>query len=231
MPQVKGSNLVSSSSGCVFRCRSIGWGQRIFERAGVGRGSTSALGAAEPGYGIVRGDRRSLIAGRDAGGRGVDQFNLPAARVRNGVDNARPHAGVAPADEAGVASARWSVPFGNGCPRPSRTQAPEDAVQYTPIVDAPDAARLGQQRFDRTPLEIVQFGRSQAKAPAGRSHAKLQYAKNTHSDHGHRESDDAYACRFAGFPPAARPRGGTYRGIQPRMVYNRRRNGLENLAT
>jgi len=85
----------------------------------------------------------------DANTGGVDHDDIAVVSLENRFEKSIPDTGLPPADEAIVAGRRWAIAFWNFRPGGTHSEAPEDAVQHTTIIDARNATRLiRQQRRD-----------------------------------------------------------------------------------
>ena len=91
-------------------------------------------------------------------GSAVDHLDVALARRRNGVHQHVPHPGLSPSREAIVAGGARTISLRQVAPWCARSQHPEDAVQYTTVINPRHASRLvRQERLDRTPLEVGQI--------------------------------------------------------------------------
>ena len=90
--------------------------------------------------------------------RAVDHLHLAVVGLHDGVHQAVPDAGFAPAIEAVVDRRVGPVPFGKITPRRARAQHIEHAIDDLPIVLRLGTTPVhGQQRFDNAPLEVRQI--------------------------------------------------------------------------
>lgn len=106
---------------------------------------------------------RGLLVG--ANGGAVDHLDVAVMGGADGVHQSVPNARLSPSHEAVVAGGTRAVALGQVAPRRPGAQHPEDAVQYTTIIDARHASGLvGQQRLDHAPLEVGQIISAHADA-------------------------------------------------------------------
>lgn len=90
--------------------------------------------------------------------RAVDHLHLAVVRLDDGLHQAVPDAGLAPAIEAVVGRGVGPVSTRQVAPRRAGTQHPEDAIEHASVV-----LRLGpspvhrQKRLDDTPLEVCEI--------------------------------------------------------------------------
>ena len=98
-------------------------------------------------------------------GGAVDHLDIALVRGGNSVHQPAPRASFSPSHEAIVAGGARAISLRQVAPRCARSQHPEDAVQYTAVVDTWHASRLaGQERLDHTPLEVGQIVSTHADA-------------------------------------------------------------------
>ena len=87
--------------------------------------------------------------------RAVDHLHLSVVRLDDGVHQAVPDAGLAPAVEAVVCARVRPIALRQIAPRGAGPQHPKDAVQNTPIVSRFGTPAVHRQnRFDNAPLEV-----------------------------------------------------------------------------
>jgi hypothetical protein len=89
--------------------------------------------------------------------RAVDHLHRAVTGLDDGVHQAVPDAGLAPAVEAVVGRGAGAVSLGQIAPWRSRAQHPEDAIENATVPLRPHATpALRQKRFDDTPLGVAQ---------------------------------------------------------------------------
>ena len=89
--------------------------------------------------------------------RTVDHLHRAIAGLDDGVHQAVPDAGLAPAVEAVVGGGVGTVSLRQVAPRRPRAQHPEYAIENTTVPLRPHATpALRQKRFDDTPLGVAQ---------------------------------------------------------------------------